>query len=572
MEAPELVIPWEALDICVKGAPLVKFGRQGDPHFRNFRVTLECTELLWFSAKKSATESRVRLQNCRLLEGQGSEVFRRQPRPDLIPVSFSLEYEEPNARKKRTLDLVCNSSREYDAWVTALRFLITQGPPPAGLLDARRRVLWAGIEHDSARTVDLSRRIKDTNDVFVWGQAPWGQLGLGDEAPRLEPTLLPSLLGKAIRTVSCGLQHTLAVADTGETYAWGHGGSGRLGCGGTDYELAPRQLFAPAAAAGSGGGSGAGEREPLRFRVASAGDMHSLALSLDGEVYAWGCGSFGATGLGPSRSDVLVPTRVSLFVSAMFAPRPPADSGGSSSGVGAAAAAQPAGAAGPASPLPTTGDEPGVAAAVAGPIGLQLCHPPSFASVVAGASYSLFVDATGVAYSCGIADAPLGHGRADTAALLRKRSLACEPAAAAVILASAAAGEADWAVSSAVASVRSELQAFANAASLPLSATAGLGGGDGGPASPSPDGARSARGASAAASPVSKAQPRRSDPAIGGRTPGALASGGAGGRRGAGDLSVPLQLFSGFDASRQQVLSASCGLLHAAMVTSGGHC
>ena len=549
-----LLRPLRIVSRC-RAAPLVKFGRQGDPHFRNFQVTLDCTELLWFSAKKSATESRVKLQNCRILEGQITEVFRRQPRADLIPVSFSLEYEEPKTRKQRTLDLVCNSPREYDSWVTALRFLIVQGPPPSGLLDARRRVLWAGIEHGSGRTtVDLSRRIKDTNDVFAWGQAPWGQLGLGDEAPRLEPTLLPSLLGKAIRSVSCGLQHTLAVADTGETYAWGHGGSGRLGCGGTDYELSPRQLFVGGSAGGSEGLGG--DREPLRFRVASAGDMHSLALSLDGTPYAWGCGYYGATGHA-ARTDMLVPTRVPLFVSAMFPARPAADSGGQASAV-ASSAPPPATAATPMSAASANVDDS--ASGPGQPFGLQLCSPSSFVSVVAGTSYSLFVDSAGVAYSCGIGDAPLGHSRADLAVLLRKRSLACDPAAASVILASATESEADWAVSSTVASVRSELQAFANAAGL-VSASEG-------PASPVPFSvARGAGGGVTGFQPGStSAQPRRSDAALGAR---AIATPG---RRGAGDLSVPLQLFSGFDAAKQQVLSASCGLLHAAIVTSGGHC
>lgn len=38
----------------------------------------------------------------------------------------------------------------------------------------------------------------------------------------------------------------------------------------------------------------------LRIAAVAAGMQHSLALSEDGRVFAWGAGHYGALGLGPS--------------------------------------------------------------------------------------------------------------------------------------------------------------------------------------------------------------------------------------------------------------------------------
>jgi alpha-tubulin suppressor-like RCC1 family protein len=56
------------------------------------------------------------------------------------------------------------------------------------------------------------------------------------------------------------------------------------------FGLAQSEVGAvPAAAAG------------LRIAAVAAGMQHSLALSEDGRVFAWGAGHYGALGLGPSK-------------------------------------------------------------------------------------------------------------------------------------------------------------------------------------------------------------------------------------------------------------------------------
>ena len=514
-------IPWDAIDVAVKGAALLKFGRAGDPHFRFLQVSLDCTSLGWYSAKKHNKQTRVVLQHCGLVEGQTSEVFKRQPRPDLADVSFSLLYDDGKGGSGRTLDLVCKDRAEYLAWTSALKYLI-QGPPPAALLEARQRTLWSNIvsyasgegAEKALKRANLSRdlksRIKETCDVFGFGHSPWGQLGLGDEGVHPEPTLIPSLLGKAIRMVACGPQHAIALADTGEVYAFGHGGSGRLGTGSVDHELSPRLLVQPGNA-----------RQPWKFRSVACGDQHSLAVGTDGCAYAWGCGAFGATGT--AKKDNLVPTRVPMFV-ALQSPHHQSQSG---HGGGSGSISSP-----PRQSISSVGSNSGAladAAAASSAVvvsGRLVACQPTIVSVAAGVSYSAFVDSSGRVFTCGIRDAPLGHDRRTLFTLLDQSSVTVESAA-------------------------------GNSASPGAQ-----------PVDQSKQPPLTAQHASTADS-ILRGFIGPSDYYSANSPPSSCGIGDASGWE---DLFVPLQVVSGLDVAREQVISVSLGPFHAAIASSSGHC
>lgn len=53
----------------------------------------------------------------RIVQGQTTPVFRREPLPDYEAVSFSLVYSEgKGSAKERSLDLVCRNSQEFETW------------------------------------------------------------------------------------------------------------------------------------------------------------------------------------------------------------------------------------------------------------------------------------------------------------------------------------------------------------------------------------------------------------------------------------------------------------------------
>ncbi|KAA0153643.1 hypothetical protein FNF27_05778 [Cafeteria roenbergensis] len=397
-------VPWESIEVLQRGAPLLKFGRQGEPHFRDFRVTRDCTKLTWFSPKKNADDCQVVLSECRLVLGQATRVFLKQSSDGIrmLNLSLSLLYDAPGgggagaaAGAKaaiRSLDVVCKSGAEFRLWSVGLAYLVQGPPPPAALAAHRaavhareeRRTLWAALRRQvdaatggfpgtlpwevlagpacraeaaaaaraagpfedeavaalrlpmatvpaSLATASLTPSLagamlptgfaevvgggaggsrgrgneirlalrkarRGSNDVFAWGEGAWGQLGLGDDRDRESAQLLPLLLGRAVRQVAAGAEHTVAITDALEAFAWGSGSCGRLGTGSSDAAFAPQLLRHPTG-------------EPFRFTKVACGARHSLAVAADGSLWAWGDNSGGQLLLGDRRCR-LEPTRV----------------------------------------------------------------------------------------------------------------------------------------------------------------------------------------------------------------------------------------------------------------------
>ena len=61
----------------------------------------------------------------------------------------------------------------------------------------------------------LRKARRFANDAFVWGEGAWGQLGHGDDRERSQPELLAALLGRAVRQVAAGAEHSVIL--TGES-------------------------------------------------------------------------------------------------------------------------------------------------------------------------------------------------------------------------------------------------------------------------------------------------------------------------------------------------------------------
>lgn len=170
---------------------------------------------------------------------------------------------------------------------------------------------------------------------YAWGDDRAGQLGRGSEeaaaaakarSPRKAAiakqrdddfAAAPGVVafferrGAWVRTLACGLHHTLAVAweprgddaVTARLYSWGFGDNGRLGTGATGAQSFPARVLLPL---GDDPTSG-------HVTAVAAGDQHSLALLSDGTVFAWGDNSHGQLGLGKATGrPVEMPEEVRL--------------------------------------------------------------------------------------------------------------------------------------------------------------------------------------------------------------------------------------------------------------------
>ena len=85
--------------------------------------------------------------------------------------------------------------------------------------------LSCGIDHCALVTID--------GYVYTFGSNQNGKLGLGQSSTNKPkaPSLVQGLAKIDIKSVSCGNEHTVALAEQGQVYAWGLNTLGALGVG-----------------------------------------------------------------------------------------------------------------------------------------------------------------------------------------------------------------------------------------------------------------------------------------------------------------------------------------------------
>ncbi|MBL8951085.1 MAG: hypothetical protein JNK82_09930 [Myxococcaceae bacterium] len=146
--------------------------------------------------------------------------------------------------------------------------------------------LSAGLAH----TCELST----SGHVKCWGQNARGELGLGDDLPRLEPVAIPELL-EGVSQICAGASHSCALKSSGAVFCWGANDYAQLGV--VSPASAPSPVQVPALSAG--------------IRHIAAGAAHTCAVTIEGEVHCWGSNAHGELGNGvPSPTPSAAPVRV----------------------------------------------------------------------------------------------------------------------------------------------------------------------------------------------------------------------------------------------------------------------
>ncbi|KAM4636375.1 putative E3 ubiquitin-protein ligase HERC4 isoform 2-T3 [Discoglossus pictus] len=124
--------------------------------------------------------------------------------------------------------------------------------------------------------------VLDDGTVYTCGCNDLGQLG--HDKGRKRPEQVGALDAQIIVAVSCGESHTLALNDKGQVYAWGLATDGQIGIPGIEeYIRVPRNIKS---------------LSDIQIVQVACGHHHSLALSKESEVYAWGQNRYGQLGLG----------------------------------------------------------------------------------------------------------------------------------------------------------------------------------------------------------------------------------------------------------------------------------
>uniref|UniRef100_A0A1B6FAI1 BTB domain-containing protein n=1 Tax=Cuerna arida TaxID=1464854 RepID=A0A1B6FAI1_9HEMI len=136
----------------------------------------------------------------------------------------------------------------------------------------------------------------ESGEIYTWGHNGYCELGNGTTNQILTPTLVnTNLLGKAIIEVACGSHHSLALSSDGEVYAWGWNNCGQVGSALNTNQSVPKKVLSPT-----------GGKKAISI---ACGQTSSMAVIDDGEVYAWGYNGSGQLGIGHNINQQ-VPTKV----------------------------------------------------------------------------------------------------------------------------------------------------------------------------------------------------------------------------------------------------------------------
>jgi len=168
-------------------------------------------------------------------------------------------------------------------------------PQPIVLPTKRVISLAVGLTHCLAVT--------QSGEIVSWGANGHGQCGHGFQSTEyLSPRVVQGVNGAHTRSASAGRVHSLVVTDDGNLYSFGGDTHGQLGHGthSTGNSVTPRST-----------GGYHGVYSPMKVHVTvgfealqsgrivatAAGGKHSIALTADGRVFAWGDNELGQLGM-----------------------------------------------------------------------------------------------------------------------------------------------------------------------------------------------------------------------------------------------------------------------------------
>ncbi|XP_023910727.1 ultraviolet-B receptor UVR8 isoform X2 [Quercus suber] len=196
------------------------------------------------------------------------------------------------APAKQELD----SSTPGDELFTVSACLVNLGP------GVRISTVAAGGRHTLA--------LSDMGQVWGWGYGGEGQLGLGTRVkmvatPHVIPCIEQSALGKGsmssstqvskvpgsyVKGIACGGRHSAVITDAGALLTFGWGLYGQCGHGTNNDQLRPTCVSSLSG---------------KQVEKVAAGLWHTICITVEGHVYAFGGNQFGQLGTGAEQAETL---------------------------------------------------------------------------------------------------------------------------------------------------------------------------------------------------------------------------------------------------------------------------
>ena len=139
--------------------------------------------------------------------------------------------------------------------------------------------------------------LTEENELWAWGKNENGQLANNNPTSFNRPIRITGLPSNRIVQIVAGDAHSMVLLDNGEIWSWGDNAFGQLGIGNIVSSINPTRVIQD-------------NGDPLTNIVSvAAGSFHSLALSNDGYIWAFGSNQDGQLGNGTT-ADLSKPAKV----------------------------------------------------------------------------------------------------------------------------------------------------------------------------------------------------------------------------------------------------------------------
>jgi alpha-tubulin suppressor-like RCC1 family protein len=135
------------------------------------------------------------------------------------------------------------------------------------------------------------------SEVYVWGSNICGQIGNGsEEFFQLIPIKLNDFRHQKIIAISCGYNHSMVLTESGHVYSWGNNQFGQLGLEGNEEKYNSLKLRSIKINKPKLITFKSENYTNILIEKISCGQNHSLVLSRDGDIFAFGCNKWGQIG------------------------------------------------------------------------------------------------------------------------------------------------------------------------------------------------------------------------------------------------------------------------------------
>ncbi|CAK4503921.1 unnamed protein product [Aphanomyces euteiches] len=180
--------------------------------------------------------------------------------------------------------------------------LTTRGPP-------QKQFHGKHALHDISVGSKHALAIHNSGKLYGWGFGSFGRLGNANHEDMPVPKPLNQLSSMRFHGVACGYSHSLALRSDGQIFVWGSAATGKLG-----LEPAASPSIRPNTTPIRQRHSKQTEDFsdcftimplplplPTKVKKIACGPSHSAAITVNGELFVWGSGDGGRLGLGDGR-------------------------------------------------------------------------------------------------------------------------------------------------------------------------------------------------------------------------------------------------------------------------------